>query len=304
METMDIKVLKAFLEICATGNLTQAAQRLYISQPALTRQIQALEDEIGCKLLDRDKRQLTLNDNGRLFELRAREIVRLSEQVKNELSASAAGLRGLIRLGCVESAAMDLLAKVLKDFLHDHPEVQFSLYAADGDDLRRSLDENALDMAMVLEPVEIAKYSRLEVPVRDRFVICMRREDLPEGVRDMSGEAVAALPLVLPRRYLVLDELCEILKVPANRLHVAGYQNLPANALKLVQTGVGALVCVEGAIRDRLPHDLAYVPITPEHEVKHVMIRRRHQPLSKAGEYFWERCLAVMANAAGKVRGN
>lgn len=61
---MNTKVLKTFLTICRVGSITKAAQLLYISQPALSRQIQDLEEELGCKLFDRSKRQLALTESG------------------------------------------------------------------------------------------------------------------------------------------------------------------------------------------------------------------------------------------------
>ena len=74
---MNTKVLKTFLTICRVGSITKAAQLLYISQPALSRQIQDLEEELGCKLFDRSKRQLSLTESGFLLQQRAQEIARM-----------------------------------------------------------------------------------------------------------------------------------------------------------------------------------------------------------------------------------
>ena len=83
---MDLRVLMSFVTVCRLGNITRAAEALYISQPALTRQIQELEQELGCKLLVRSTRSLSLTENGYLFLLRAQEILDLAKQAKTELS--------------------------------------------------------------------------------------------------------------------------------------------------------------------------------------------------------------------------
>lgn len=80
---MDLRVLKSFVTICKLGNITRASEVLFISQPALTRQLQELEDELGCKLLIRNTRSLTLTESGYLFFQRAEEILTLANQAEN-----------------------------------------------------------------------------------------------------------------------------------------------------------------------------------------------------------------------------
>lgn len=158
---MDLRVLMSFVTVCRLGNITRAAEALYISQPALTRQIQELEQELGCQLLVRSTRSLSLTENGYLFMLRAQEILDLAKQAKNELSENGDILHGVIRVGIVESKIMDYFADAVVQFNKKYPHVQFEVYSADGDDLKRNLDENKLDMALLIEPVESAKYTKI-----------------------------------------------------------------------------------------------------------------------------------------------
>ena len=72
---MDLKVLKSFITVCETGNITRASERLFISQPALTRQIKDLEEEVGSILFDRSTRALSLTESGHLFYAKAQEIL-------------------------------------------------------------------------------------------------------------------------------------------------------------------------------------------------------------------------------------
>ena len=95
---MDLRVLMSFVTVCRLGNITRAAEALYISQPALTRQIQELEQELGCKLLVRSTRSLSLTENGYLFLLRAQEILDLAKQAKTELSENGDILHGVVRV--------------------------------------------------------------------------------------------------------------------------------------------------------------------------------------------------------------
>lgn len=174
---MNTKVLKTFLTICRVGSITKAAQLLYISQPALSRQIQDLEEELGCKLFDRSKRQLALTESGFLLQQRAQEILNLDERTKKELRENAGFLSGELRIGCVESSAVRFLADKFQAFRATYPQVQFELYSADGDDIRSALDHDRIDMGILLEPVEAAKYDAIDLPVADRWGIVVREDN-------------------------------------------------------------------------------------------------------------------------------
>lgn len=86
---MDLKVLKSFITVCETGNITRASERLFISQPALTRQIKDLEEEVGSILFDRSTRALSLTESGHLFYAKAQEILGLVNSAKKSLLREA-----------------------------------------------------------------------------------------------------------------------------------------------------------------------------------------------------------------------
>ena len=189
---MNTKVLKTFLTICRVGSITKAAQLLYISQPALSRQIQDLEEELGCKLFDRSKRQLALTESGFLIQQRAQEILNLDERTKKELRENAGFLSGELRIGCVESSAVRFLADKFQAFRATYPQVQFELYSADGDDIRSALDHDRIDMGILLEPVEAAKYDAIDLPVADRWGIVVREDNPVASKTFADGQTISS----------------------------------------------------------------------------------------------------------------
>lgn len=286
---MELRKLKAFLAVCRYGNVTRAAESLFISQPALSRQIQDLEEEMGCALLDRSRRQIALTPKGLLFQIRARELLELASRAKAELAGTDSDrICGTIRVGCVESKAAKHLARAMKRFREAHPDVLFELYSADGDDLRFALDEDRIDMALLLEPVEAAKYLRKPLPVEDRWAVAVRAEDAPKDRAFVTREEAAALPLILPRRAIVVEDVVSWLGVDPEKLRPAGYHNLPMNALELVREGAGALLCAEGSVAGRSTEGIALLPIKPEQAIRHVLVRRKNRELTPAAEHFWE----------------
>lgn len=155
---MNFRVLKAFLAVSRTGNITRAAQQLHISQPALSRRIVELEEDVGAPLFERTNRRLTLTDRGMRFEAHAREMLEVYERMKRDMAEAPEALTGKVRLGCVESSVAEFAYDVVSRMRAEHPKVTFELYSADGDDIRAGLDQDRLDLGILLEPVESAKY--------------------------------------------------------------------------------------------------------------------------------------------------
>ena len=90
---MDIRVLKYFLAVAREENITKAANTLHVTQPTLSRQLMQLEEELGVKLFNRGKYNVTLSEEGLLFRRRAQELVDLAEKAKGELTQSEMELR-------------------------------------------------------------------------------------------------------------------------------------------------------------------------------------------------------------------
>lgn len=277
----------SFVTVCRLGNITRAAEALYISQPALTRQIQELEQELGCQLLVRSTRSLSLTENGYLFMLRAQEILDLAKQAKNELSENGDILHGVIRVGIVESKIMDYFADAVVQFNKKYPHVQFEVYSADGDDLKRNLDENKLDMALLIELVESAKYTKIPIEVTEKWGLVIREEEVSPKKKTLSYEEIIERTLILPRRYIILSEISSWFKVPESKFKVIAYHNLASNALIMVEKGLGSLLCIEGSFTNRPREGLRFLPLSPERTISHVAVRKKNRKLSKPCEIFW-----------------
>ena len=176
-DTMDTRVLRYFVKVAETNNLTKAANQLHVTQPTLSRQIMELEEGVGVKLFDRQKHQLHLNDAGILFQQRAQTILSLIDHTEDELQQGHDGLAGTINFGCVESSVAPYMMKIVERFQDKYPQVNFKVFDGDGDSLRQQIDQGVCDMAAMIQPVEVAKYNYLQLPVKDRWGLILRADD-------------------------------------------------------------------------------------------------------------------------------
>lgn len=280
-----------------TGNITRAAEQLHMSQSALSRRIAELEDEVGSPLFDRTGRCLTLTDRGMRFEAHAREMLETYDRMKRDMSEAPEALTGMIRLGCVESSVVEFACDVVSRMYEEHPKVTFELYSADGDDICAGLDQDRLDLGILLEPVESAKYEAISLPYADRWGIVVPKDSPEAKLEAVRVSHLTELSLLLPRRWILLDVVASWLGVEREKLQVRMVQNLATNSFEFVRRGFGAMLCVEGAYRIRPTEDVVFVPLTPERRVAHKLVRRRNRRLGEACEVFWMRAKEMLQYA-------
>lgn len=110
---MELRVLRYFLTVAREQSFTRAASRLHITQPTLSRQLAALEEELGTVLFDRGGRHITLTDEGLLLKRRAMEILDLEDKILEEFHSDESEIEGIIHIGCGEFVAVETLAEIL-----------------------------------------------------------------------------------------------------------------------------------------------------------------------------------------------
>ena len=236
---MDLRLLEYFLAVARIGNITRAAEQLHVTQPTISRQLTELEEMLGTTLLIRGKRQVTLTDAGVLFQQRAEEMLNLMEKTRRDLLDQKDLVGGVVALGCVESCVSRMLPEVLGAFSGLYPKVQYELYSADGDDIREKLDRGELDFGILLEPVEAAKYDFIRLPYWETWGIVLRKDDPLARKESLSREDVLALPLILPRREIVQDNIAGWFGVERSQMHIFAGHNLINNAALLAEAGLG-----------------------------------------------------------------
>lgn len=214
----------------------------------------------------------------------------LAERTRRELKEAGGFTGGIVRIGCVESSAAQELSQLLAKWQQSTSGVrqaEFELYSADGDDIRSSLDEERLDVGILLEPVETAKYDSLPLSSADRWGVVVRSDSPDAQLPALTQDELVKLPLILPRRHIVIDTLHQWFSGGPEPLKIAGYHNLLTNALTLVKAGLGNLLCVEGSWTIRETPGFVFIPVSPVRLARHRLVRKKNRLLSRTAESFW-----------------
>jgi len=146
---MNLEQLKAFVEVAELGNFTRAAERLHLAQPSLSRQITALEQDLGTELLHRARRGSTLTVAGESLLPLARRMLADADSVRRELAELAGLQRGRVRLGATPTLCVSLVAEVLTAFHAAHPAIELHISEHGSRHLLEQLGAGELDLALI-----------------------------------------------------------------------------------------------------------------------------------------------------------
>ena len=286
---MEFRVLKYFLAVARTENISRAAEELNISQPALSRQLMDLEEELGVNLLLRSKRRTTLTEEGYLLKKRAEEITELMEKTVDELSHAKAGVSGNIRIGCAETAGMRVVADTIQKLRRDYPNVRAHLYSLDDSGVKERLEKGTLDFGVLVEPEPPQNYPYIEIDHEDRWGVFMKK-DSPLAVRpEIRPEDLEGLPLLLSQQAFANKELKHWFGKDERELNIVATYSLIYNASLMAEAGVGYLLSLDRILNLTPDSRLVFRPLSPPCTCRTFFVWHPRQMFSKAAALLKEK---------------
>lgn len=281
---MEIRLLRYFLAAAREENITRAAASLHISQPSLSKQLMELEREAGKPLFLRGSRKITLTEEGILLRRRADEIVALVEKTEHELSAGAEQIGGRVAIGGDPTPAVLRAAAAVRG---EHPDVRFQFYSSDATDVLERLEHGSLDFAVLLEPVDAARYEYHSLGDRARWGMILPDSCPLAKKAAIEREDLRGLPLVLHHRAGLQREIARWAQTEIERLNVAAtYNVVNGDPSVIVQSGLGCLLTTDDHLPGRLNVGACFRPLSPPLQVSHALVWKRYAVLSKAAEVF------------------
>ncbi len=167
---MELDQLRYFLQVAERGNFTRAAESLTISQSALSRSIQKLEDELGQPVFERKTRSVSLTEAGVLLKSRAQQILVILEDTKAEITDD--GESGRIRIGAIPTIAPYFLPDLLRKFSSEFPKATLIVQENTTDVLLKSCTQGEIDLAILALPVP-SKYLEVEELFEEELLLVL-----------------------------------------------------------------------------------------------------------------------------------
>ncbi|MFI6048653.1 LysR family transcriptional regulator [Streptomyces violascens] len=206
---MQFQQLLYFVAVAETRHFTRAAERVHVSQPSLSQQIKALENELGAELFSRARGNIALTDAGEALLPLARRILADADTARIEVQELAQLRRGRVRLGATPSLCTGLLPDVLRAFHDRHRGIQLLIEEGGSHDLVRELARGALDLALIVLPLPTGSpaLTTIELLQEDLVVVSSAAEAPPGSGSSVRVADLRDAPLVMFRHGYDLREL-------------------------------------------------------------------------------------------------
>lgn len=281
---MELKTLKYFVMIVREQNISKAAERLYLTQPTLTKQMQELESELGVKLFERGKRKITLTEDGLFLYKKAQEIIDLETITKNSFQNKDKKINGEISIACGETYAMNYLLKIYKKIHEENPLITISLFSGNDEDVREKLNNGLAEFALFIGLTNLDNYNFIKLPLNERWGLLMNKNSQLSNKETIKSEDLSNLPLLVSLQVYRANELSGWLNKDLSKLNIIGTYNLLYNASLMVKEDSVYAITIDKLLKD--DNKVVFKKFEPELTSNIYFAWKKYQVLSKAGQLF------------------
>lgn len=194
-DSVDIRQLRYFIAIVEEGKISAAAKRLHMSQPPLSQQLKAMEDELGSKLVERTRNGLNMTSAGRTLYTNAVRITQLMEETKSEVIKVGQGVNGRLTIGMNTLSANGFL-EVLARFRERYPEVTYTIQQNESTYLCQLVRDQQVEVAVIYMPLDLDDFTVLHLYNEPFYFITSTQA--PHMSQDPHLDEIEGSPLLLP----------------------------------------------------------------------------------------------------------
>ena len=285
---MEIRVLQYFLAVAREQSISAAAQSLHLSQPTLSTQLKALEQELGRQLLIRGtkgSRKVTLTEEGMILRKRAEEILTLVDRAQEEIVHGDGEVEGEVSIGAGETDTVRLFARAAGRLRRQHPGIRLRISSGNADFVLEQLDKGLIDFGLLFSEVDDHKYQSMAIPLQDTWGVLMRKDAPLAEKETISPQDLWDKPLILSHQRG--GGVLQWLGREPSQLSIVATYNLVYNASLLVDEGLGYALCFDKLINTQ-GSSLTFRPLAPPMLAEATVVWKKYQVFSKAARLFLE----------------
>ena len=299
---MELRVLRYFLAVAREQSISAAAEALHLSQPTLSTQLKAMEDELGKQLFIRrgkGARKVVLTEEGMLLRKRAEEILALVQKTEMEIQVSGSSIVGNVYIGAGETDIVRLFARAAKAIQRKYPDIHYHLSSGNAEYVLESLDKGLIDFGLLYGVIDRSKYEAITLPTADAFGVLMRK-DAPIAEKSViTPEDLWDKPLIVSQQ----EErdgwpVAAWMRRDIANLNIVATYNLIFNASLMVDEGLGYAICFDKLI-NTTGSTLCFRPLDPPIYATAHIVWKKYQVFSKAPAKFLEQLSGMAGFAPG-----
>jgi len=259
---LEIRHIRYFLVLAETLHFRKAAAKLFISQSALSQQINLLETILGVKLFDRTNRKVVLNTSGSLFLEESRFIINQLDNAMNRWQEALNGANGQLKIGFVGSSMKHYLPPIIKQFTNDYPKVGLALEELTNSDQLKALEEGRIDIGFVRSN-QISSEMNLKSVYKENFSLVLPENHPINDANFTNLGQCANEPFILypnessPMYFQQILNLCS----EHNFSPIISHRAIHGTTIfKLVENGMG-LSIIPDSLRDEHNYKIRFIAL-------------------------------------------
>ena len=203
---LGVKDMRAFFTIVEEGNISHAAQRLNIAQPALSRQMKRLEEKLNVKLFERGSRRIRLTDAGRLLNNRVENILGMVDGTVREITEIGSGAKGSVKIGTITTSGAMILPDLISEYHKIYPEVTFEIIEGDGARVLELLDNHLIEIAITRTQVDNLAYELLVLPNEPLVMVMNKKNSCGKKSDVIRLSEIKGQKMIIPLRWKSIFE--------------------------------------------------------------------------------------------------
>jgi LysR family nitrogen assimilation transcriptional regulator len=282
---VNIKQLHYFIAIATEGTFTKASAKLRVAQPALSRQIALLEDELGTALLVRHRRGVGLTDAGAALLDRAKPVLLSLDRIQSEIRDYSAEPTGALRIGCTPTLTSRLVVQPARRILDRFPNVSIQIQESVSHQLCRAVLSDELDAAIVSENLA-ESFLSAEVLFEEQLWLFGPPNRKTAGTR-IALQRVARLPLILARSPQTTRRMLNhVLAAGKLELNVVAESDSIQATREFIIAGVGYTIAPHSALIAEVERGIMSGQPIQKYSIRRSLVRRNDRPISRALQEF------------------
>lgn len=237
---MDISDLQTFIAVAETGSFSQASEQLFLTQPAISKRIAGMEEELGASLFDRIGRKVGLTEAGQSLLPRARSILLEVEDSRRAISNLSGRIAGKLRIGTSHHIGLHRLPPILKTFIQRYPDVELDIQFMDSEEACRSVEHGDLELGIVTLPLQPVSNLTTKLIWPDPLSLVISHQHPLKKCKQITLEQLAEHPAILPSHGTYTREVIEEAFEPSGlKLKIGMSTNYLETLKMLVMVGLG-----------------------------------------------------------------
>jgi len=294
---LELRVLQYFLAVAREQNISAAAESLHLSQPTLSTQLRALEEELGKQLLIRGtkgSRKVLLTEEGMILRKRAEEILSLVQRTEDEITRSDEAVVGDVYIGAGESDIVRYLARAARSLQERYPDIRYHISSGNAEYVLETLDKGLFDFGLIFGGADPKRYDFFTIPYPDTWGVLMRRDSPLAEKEAITPEDLWDKPLILSHQRNEDLRLSRWFQCEPSQLHVVATYNLLYNASLLVDEGLGYAVTLDKLLNTQ-GSSLCFRPLSPGLVAEACLVWKKYQVFSRAARLFLDSLRDLLA---------